>query len=112
VAGGYTKKSDWVTILVLTRSGWIRHVVVVPAIAAPQAISPDADGGIWLPLARGNGTLMLHYIRSTGEVTATPLPGQIGAVARVAGTAQQLAGGSVLSGKTNPATYAQIWYHR
>jgi hypothetical protein len=111
VAGGYTQKSDWVTILVLTGSGWTRLAEYSPAIAAPQAISPDADGGSWLPLERGNATLMVHYIRSTRQLTTTTLPGAIGAIARVAGTAQQLAGGFVSSGKANPASYAEIEYY-
>jgi hypothetical protein len=51
-----------------------------------------------------------HYVRSVKRFGVTDLPGSILSIARVDRTFE-LAGGSIASGKANPATYAELEFY-
>jgi hypothetical protein len=67
-------------------------------LGAGQQLSTDGSGGLWLPMpgVDGQSSFVVHY--SAGKLTKATLPIaatniSVGAIARIPGTADQLAGG-------------------
>lgn len=111
--GVVSKAMQAVAVLVYNGHTWARAGQVTAAAAVPNQISSDGDGGIWFPLidARASGSAAVgHYVRSVKRFGVTDLPGSILSIARVDRTFE-LAGGSVPSGKANPATYAELEFY-
>jgi hypothetical protein len=114
VAAGVASKTEQ-TIAILDYNGhsWARIDTVTAASGVPNQISSDGDGGIWFPVidvADSGSAAVVHYTRSVKKLSVTDLPGSIGSITRVDRT-NELAGGSVPSGKVNPATYAELEYY-
>jgi hypothetical protein len=101
-----------VVILVYNGRTWARVGAVAGVSAVPNQISSDGNLGIWFPVIRTDhgAAAVVHYIRTVNETAVTDLPGQLVSITRVENTFE-LAGGSVLSGKANPATYTELEYY-
>jgi hypothetical protein len=114
VAEGVTSKTQQ-AIAVLDYNGrtWAKAGQVSAAAAVPNQISSDGGGGIWFPLIDASASgkaAVAHYVRSVKRLSVTDLPGSILSIARVDRTFE-LAGGSIASGKANPATFAELEYY-
>jgi hypothetical protein len=102
-----------VAVLIYNGHTWARAGEVDGVAADANQISSDGDGGIWVPVVDGasqGAAEILHYTRSVKELTVTKLPGSVLSITRVDNTFE-LAGGSVSSGKANPATYIELEYY-
>jgi len=99
-------------ILAYNGKGWAKVGQAASADPRPSAVSADGDGGIWfLANAPGSGaSKAVHYTRSVKTTTVSELPGSVMSITRVDQT-NELAGGSIPSGKLNPSTYAEVEYY-
>jgi len=112
--GVVSKTEQSIAVLIYNGHTWARVPgQIIAAAVVPNQISSDGDGGVWFPLigATPHGSAaVVHYTRSVKKLSVTDLPGGILSITRVDLTFE-LAGGSVSSGKTNPATYAELEYY-
>jgi hypothetical protein len=98
-------------VLVYDGHSWARAGQIANAIPQPNQVSDDGDGGVWFPLLnKGNVVGVGHYTRSVKTLTVTGLPGAVASITRVDRTFE-LIGGSVSSGKSDPATYLSLEYY-
>ena len=111
--GVVSKTEQSIAVLVNNGRAWTRAGAVIAAAGVPNQISGDGDGGIWFPVtdvADSGSAAVVHWTRSVKRLSVTKLPGEIDSIARVDLTFE-LAGGSVASGKVNPATYAELEFY-
>jgi hypothetical protein len=102
------------TTVILAGNGtsWAKVGQVAGEQPLPNEISADGGGGIWfLAAANGSeGSAAIHYTRSVKTTAVSELPGKVMSITLVGGT-NELAGGSMASGKADPATYAELEYY-
>ena len=99
-------------ILAFNGKSWAKVGSAANAQALSNEVIADGDSGIWfLASAGGSGASeAVHYTRSVKTVGVSELPGKMMAITRVNST-NALAGGSVPSGKVNPATFAALEFY-
>lgn len=112
--GGAASAGGPVVLLISNGKTWkVAATAGTAGFPAPNQIANDGQNGVWFPVTQQDGTTteLFHYILSTRQLTATALPGTIGALHEIDLT-HELAGGDARNTTSgSPATYAEIEYY-